>query len=214
MSTKKPNINKLLKNIKKLSNDELMTIILKAKKQKQLLNSIDHIKSVPTIFKDQIKNIVFWKNYDPDLDDIDDFSRIKCDGKIKFHNGLTITCSIKDVLNGDNDDEIDLGFSDGKKYYVVSHNLYHGSDEIDLEFENKALLLLDGLKMDRNSINKRMLVILLNNFIAMIDNICCPNSYNGISEFNCKQIESNKKNNRDNDKIYFSDDTTIKFKFI
>ncbi|AVG45758.1 hypothetical protein [Acanthamoeba polyphaga mimivirus] len=214
MSTKYSNINKLLKTIKKLSNDELTTVILKAKKQKQLLNNNDYMKSIPNIFKDQIKSIIFLKNYDSELDNIDDFSRIECDGKIKFNNGLTIMSSTKYMLHRDNDDEIDLGFLYNKKYYVISHNLYHGCDEIDLEFDKKALLLLDILEMEINSLNKKMLAVLLNNFIAMTDNICCPDSYDGISQFNCKKIESNKKNNKDNNNIYYSDGDITKFKFI
>nr|URM62525.1 hypothetical protein [Mimivirus sp.] len=193
MSTKYSNINKLLKTIKKLSNDELTTVILKAKKQKQLLNNNDYMKSIPTIFKDQIKSITFLKNYDSDLDNIDDFSRIKCDGKIKFNKGLIIMSSMKYMLHGDNDDEIDLEFLYNNKYYEISHNIYHGCDEIDLEFDKKALLLLDILKMEINYLNNKMLAILLNNFIAMTDNICCPNSYDGISEFNCKKLSQIKK---------------------
>lgn len=169
------------------------------KKIKKLTIEVEKTYMIPKIFRDCVLSIHFDCNYDTDKDPgFDTYNDIYCNTTINF-NKFKICCTYSiNAKNDWNSSNVKLSImkkykNKGKKYwkeFIIKYQYNETNREIIININ--ALTALDYLNLEKNTFNKTMLGILINNIIAMTKEKCANGRDNQEIFIDCNALEDSQ----------------------
>lgn len=170
MSTLKEQINQMNENELK----DLLELI--TKRQDDITSNNYKQNLIPNLFKSYVTSVEFCTNYVDDGLGFECYDHIYCNDRIHFNKKFTLLTGYAIYKKRDwNSSVVSISLMtnkyDIKIKYHYNHN-YNWSNEngkkfrmTELELNESALKILDLIGLDKNTFNKKMLGIMINNII-------------------------------------------------
>jgi len=221
----KYSMEKIIKLIEQLKEDELTDIKdLIEQKITDIKYETDHKyykkHFIPKIFH----NFIEPTEFDCDRkenDCFDDYKKIQCYGSITFTKNISLNSSYVIYAKNDwNEGDIKIDIQNacknkktGKKFskeYAVKYKCFKDKSTIS----SSALIILDKLGLEQNIFNKKMLGVLINNFVSNTK-ITCDDERDSYHERNiyCRELDEDNSDETMNKADFLKIDEKYKISF-